>query len=300
MGKIYDTLVRSRRELKKFPQEDKLFNDLFLKKREQERQAPPHPEEAKQKAVQQQERPVASVRSTALTGYQVPAHESGIDQRMLVYYEPRSGVAEQFRIIRARLRRFAQDKQHKTLLVSSTKPQEGKSFVAANLAISIAQEAKSPVLLIDGDLRKPSVHKLFGLSAVRGFADYLMGEASLEEITRATEIEGLYLLPAGAPPANPAELISSQLLKSMLDEVKTKYGECWIIFDSTPIESTPEPTILIEHADGCIFVVQADSADRKLIKDAVGELDGNKILGVVFNRANYHLTPYYYYPQKVK
>ena len=305
MGKMYDTLVRSQREGQQdSKQTDKsLFDKLFQKTIELETSDAFVQQQAAPAAAEAHKKPGASPPLSILLNreqYHKPAEESGIDTRMIVYYEPRSKEAEQFRILRAHLRKFAQDKQHKTLLVLGTCPQEGKSFIASNLAISIAQAGNSPVLLMDGDLRKPSIHKLFGLTAAKGLADYLAGNANIDEIVYATDLADLYVIPAGDIPHNPAELIASDRMKLILNDIKTNFSTCWLIIDSPPVISTPEPAILIEHTDGFIYVIQADKTDKKLVKDSLSQIDTNKLLGVVFNRIAYQAHNYYYYTDKGK
>jgi protein-tyrosine kinase len=304
MGKMYDTLVRSQREGQQdSKQTDKsLFNKLFQKTIESEtgdssvqRQVDPTATEANNVTETFPSQSILTKKQ-----YHKPAEECGIDARMIVYYEPRSKEAEQFRILRARLRKFAQDKQLKMLLVLGTCPQEGKSFIASNLAISIAQAGQSPVLLMDGDLRKPSIHKLFGITAAKGLADYLAGNASFGEIVCVTGEAGLYVIPAGDIPHNPAELIASDRMKLLLNDIKTNFSTCWLIIDSPPVISTPEPAILIDHVDGFIYVIQADKTDKKLVKDSLSQIDTNKLLGVVFNRIAYQTHNYYYYTDKRK
>jgi protein-tyrosine kinase len=299
MGKMYDTLVKSRREQPHdITQTDKsLFNKIFQKTNEPEVSDAHITQPAEPNAAVAQKPSVASPSLPIVSNeqYQKPAEESGIDPRMIVYYEPRSKESEQFRILRARLRKFAQDKQHVILLVLGTCPQEGKSFIASNLAISIAQAGTSPVLLLDGDLRKPTLHKLFGLTAARGLTDYLTGNATFEEVIYTTEVNGLQVIPAGDIPHNPAELIASARMQLLLNDIKTNFSTCWLIIDSPPVISTPEPAILIEHADGFIYVIQADKTDKKLVKEALSKIDNNKLLGVVFNRIAHQLHNYYYY-----
>jgi protein-tyrosine kinase len=304
MGKMYETLVRSQREgQQSSKQTDKsLFNKLFQKTIEPE---------TTDAFVQQQVDPAASEdhklpeTSSSLPTlnreqYHKPAEESGIDTRMIVYYEPRSKEAEQFRILRAHLRKFAQEKQHKMLLVLGTCPQEGKSFIASNLAISISQAGNIPVLLMDGDLRRPNLHKLFGLTVAKGLADYLAGNASFDEIVSVTDVAGLYVIPAGDIPHNPSELIASDRMKLLLNNIKTNFSDCWLIIDSPPVISTPEPAILIEHADGFIYVIQADKTNKKLVKDSLSQIGTTKLLGVVFNRIAYQVHNYYYYADRKK
>jgi protein-tyrosine kinase len=304
MGKMYDTLVRSQRDGQQASkQADKsLFNKLFQKTLESENSDTSVLQQADRAATKVQQLPETSPPLAILyrEHEHKPAEESGIDPRLLVYYEPRSKEAEQFRILRARLRKFAQDKQHKVLLVLGTCPQEGKSFIASNLAISTAQADQSPILLMDGDLRRPNLHNLFGLTVAKGLADYLAGNASFDEIVYTTDIAGLYIIPAGEIPHNPAELIASDRMKLLLNDIKTNFSPCWLIIDSPPVISTPEPAILIEHVDGFIYVIQADKTDKKLVKDSLSQIDTNKLLGVVLNRITYQAHHYYYYTDQRK
>ena len=227
MGKMYDTLVRSQREgQQNSKQADKsLFNKLFQKTIEPETSDASVQQQVDPAAIEVH-KPLETAPSLSILHREQgrkPVEESGIDTRMIVYYEPRSKEAEQFRILRSRLREFAKDKQHKLLLVLGTCPQEGKSFIASNLAISIAQAGNSPVLLMDGDLRRPSIHKLFGLTTAKGLADYLAGNANFDEIVCVTGEAGLYVIPAGDIPHNPTELIASERMKLLLNDIKTYF-----------------------------------------------------------------------------
>jgi len=299
MGKIYDTIVRSRREQ---PENSKHTDRDFLNRLFQKNSEPLPGNKSLQEESSANIPPAqniadsSSVRSMlSIEPKQIPPEDSGIDPHMITFYEPRSKSAEQFRILRSRLRKFVQDKQFKTLLVLGTCPQEGKSFIASNLAISIAQVGKSPVVLMDGDLRRPNIHKLFGLTVVKGLADYLACNANFDEIVHATDVAELYVIPSGDIPHNPAELIASDRLKLLLNSIKTHFSTCWLIIDSPPVISTTEPAILIEHADGFIYVIQADKTDKTLVKDALSKTDAGKLFGLVFNRAAHQPHNYYYY-----
>lgn len=299
MGKIYNTIVRSLREQPenlKYTDRN-FFNRLFQNNSEPLPGNNSLQEESGANIPQTQKlSDSSSVRSiVSIEPKQIPLEDSGIDPHMITFYEPRSKATEQFRILRARLRKFVQDKQFKILLVLGTCPQEGKSFVASNLAISMAQADTSPVLLMDGDLRRPSLHKLFGLTVVKGLADYLAGNASFDEIVHVTDVAELYVIPSGDIPHNPAELIVSDRLKLLLNTIKTNFSTCWLIIDSPPVISTTEPAILLEHADGFIYVIQADKTDKNLVKDALSKIDAGKLFGLVFNRAANQPDNYYYY-----
>jgi len=299
MGKIYNTIVRSRREQSEnLKHTDRnFFNRLFQKNSEPLFSDKSLQEESSANIPPAQKlSDSSSVRSiVSIEPKQIPLEDSGIDPHMITFYEPHSKAAEQFRMLRARLRKFVEDKQFKILLVLGTCPQEGKSFIAANLAISIAQVGKSPVVLLEGDLRRPSLHKLFGLTVVKGLADYLACNASFDEIVHLTDVTELYVIPSGDIPHNPSELIASDRLKLLFNSIKTNFSTCWLIIDSPPVISTTEPAIFSEFADGFIYTIQADKTDKTLVKDALSKMDAGKLFGFVFNRVAYQPHNYYYY-----
>jgi capsular exopolysaccharide synthesis family protein len=304
MGKMYDTLVRYRREQQADTKqtEKSLYAELFQKSTQAEIREARVKEHVDSNSpgvnnLTQDSPPLAFFSQEQ---DHKPAEESSIDQSIVVFYEPLSSYAEQFRILRSRLRKFAQENQQKSLLVLSTCAQEGKSFTAANLAISISQVSKSPVFLIDADLRRPSLQKMFGLKTNKGLADYLSENATLDEVIYKIGIDGFYFIPVGDIPHNPAELIATDRLKLLFDEIKNKCIDHWLIIDSSPLISTSEPSIISEYVNGSILIIQAEETDKKLVKNALSTIDAGKLLGVVLNRVLYQPKNYYYYPTQKK
>lgn len=177
-------------------------------------------------------------------------------------------------------------------MVTSTFPGEGKTFVAANLAVSIAMGIDEYVLLIDCDLRRPRLHEMLGYSNCDGLHEYLTGESQLPDLIIRTEIDKLSILPAGKTPPNPTELLSSTRMKEFLEEVRERYQDRFIIVDSTPMQFTAEASILANYVDGIILVIMAQKSPRKAIQEAIKSLGKEKILGVVFNG---HSKAYGYY-----
>ena len=217
--------------------------------------------------------------------------------------DPHSMAAEQYRILRARILSFGKLKNMRTILVTSCLPEEGKSTVSSNLAICIANGINEHALLIDCDLRRPTIHSIFGLNRNAGLSNYLNDDISLPQTLNKTEVKKLTIIPAGTPPGNPSELLSSQKMKDLIEEVKTRYDNRYIIFDSTPVHQTPDPTFLAQHIDGIILVVKAGKTNREIIIKTVESIGREKILGVVFNMAQepiksyYHNNDYYYSTQ---
>jgi len=170
-------------------------------------------------------------------------------------------------------------------------------MTAINLAIAIAQEIDHTVLLVDADLRRSSIHTYFGIKPEKGLSDFLESRAELSEVMIKTGIGKLVLLPAGNPPRNPSELISSERMRILIRELKFRYRDRYIIIDSSPLLMTSDALSLCNYTDGIIFVVQADHTTVKAATQAVSLLKGHNVLGTVFNDVPKHLAknlyPYY-------
>ncbi|MBW1802994.1 MAG: CpsD/CapB family tyrosine-protein kinase, partial [Deltaproteobacteria bacterium] len=186
-------------------------------------------------------------------------------EKVVVLSQPESVEAEQFRLLRAQIL-FSEDrKRPRLMMITSTLPGEGKTFVSANLAVSIAMGIDEYVLLIDCDLRRPHLHEYFGLNNTEGLHEYLAGIKPLTELIIHTEIEKLSILPAGKTPKNPTELLSSTRMEAFLEEVKGRYPDRFIVIDATPSQITAEANILARYVDGIILVVMAQKSPRKSI-----------------------------------
>jgi protein-tyrosine kinase len=208
---------------------------------------------------------------------------AAIDKNLICALKPRSFEAEQFKMLRTKLLHPLSGEAPRTIMVTSGLPGEGKSFIAANLAVSIAQNINEHVLLMDCDLRLPSIGKTFGIGNVSGLSEYLADGLSVPDLLCKTMIEKLTVLPAGRPPANPAELLSSEKMFDLLEDVKSRYKDRYIIIDSPPPHLTSEAHVLARRVDGIILVIRQGNSNRKIIAGLVEMLGKKKILGVVFN-----------------
>lgn len=218
--------------------------------------------------------------------------------KLVVLSEPDSADAENFKLLRGQIL-FAKDrKRPRTILVTSTFPGEGKSFVAANLAASLALSIDEYVLLIDCDLRRPRQQEMFGYASKYGLHEYLVGDTELEELILRSQIEKLSILPAGRVPLNPTELLSSVAMKAFVEELKEHYQDHFIVVDSAPSHITAEAKVLAEYADGIILVIMAQKSPRKEIQRAIHNLGREKILGIVFNGYNQVRRSYHKYYDK--
>ena len=213
----------------------------------------------------------------------------GLSEESLIYFsQPRSLAAEQFRKLRTYLLKSKSSEVPGTIMVTSATSGEGKSFVSANLAIGIAHDLNSHALLVDCDLRDPSLAHWFGLGDGNGLSDYLRGDGNISELIRKTQLERLSLLPAGkVEEDNPTELIGSNKMEALVHELKSRYHDRYVIFDSTPLLATSEPEVLAKLVDGIVIVVRAGITPREMVKQAIASLEEKKILGFVLNEVQF-------------
>jgi exopolysaccharide/PEP-CTERM locus tyrosine autokinase len=217
-----------------------------------------------------------------------------LDKNLVAHHNPQSFEAEQFRMLRTNIMFPAEGKASpRTILVTSALPGEGKSFVSSNLALTIAQNIDKHVLLIDCDMRRPTVHKLFGYENVPGLSNYLVGERALSDLLIKTGNNHLSILPGGPVPPNPAELLSSNRMLALLREVRARYDDRYIIIDSPPPHLTAESKALAQFVDGIILVLKLGQTDRDLVSELIGKFQKEKILGVVANWLNRRSTVFY-------
>jgi exopolysaccharide/PEP-CTERM locus tyrosine autokinase len=206
-----------------------------------------------------------------------------IEKDLVTLMNPQSFEAEQFKILRTNLLFAESGKTPRSVMVTSAAPGEGKSFVAANLAVSVARHVNWNVLLIDCDLRRPSVHRQFGFHNVAGLGDYLANGIVLETLLLKTGIENLTILPAGKLLDNPSELISSERMAALLEEVASRYKDRLIILDSPPPKMAAESGALARYVDGILLVVKYGSTSKDSATELISKLGKNKILGAVIN-----------------
>ncbi len=196
-------------------------------------------------------------------------------------------VAEEYRKLKSVIVHATKktDRFHNTLMVTSSISGEGKSLTAINLAISLAQEHDHTVLLIDADLRSPFICKYLGITANKGLADCLTTGMPIGEGLIKTGIGDLTVLPAGHQVTNPVELFSSQKMKDLLDEIKHRYSDRYIIFDMPPVLPFAETRLLGAIVDGVVFVVKEGATSLHNITEALASLKEANVLGIVYNEA---------------
>jgi capsular exopolysaccharide synthesis family protein len=189
--------------------------------------------------------------------------------------------AEQFRTLRSRLYQIRSAQTMKTLLVTSSIPSEGKTFVTNNLAQSIVRQPDRRVLIIDADLRCSRLHVPLGAPASPGTTDYLRGDADETKIIQFNSESNLCFIPGGTEVANPSELLSNGRLKILLDRVSPMFD--WVILDSAPLIPVADSSFLADMVDGVLMVVRAGMTPSATAQRAVQELQGRTVVGVVLN-----------------
>ncbi|MEW6129411.1 MAG: polysaccharide biosynthesis tyrosine autokinase [Acidobacteriota bacterium] len=215
----------------------------------------------------------------------------------LMALDHRSSAAEAYRVLRTSVLLSTAGQPPKLILVTSGQPGEGKTTTAANTAISLAQLGAS-VLIVDCDLRRPAMHKVFGLDSSIGLSTYLSRDVALDRVIQKLPVDNLHFMPSGSIPPNPAELISSERMREMLATLAKTYDH--ILIDSPPLINVTDPVILSTMVDGVMLVVHGGKSTRDVVRRARQELAavGAKVFGVVLNNVDLKrdgYSDYYYY-----
>lgn len=204
---------------------------------------------------------------------------------------PRSMIAEEYRVIKRPLLRNAEGRgavaidNGNLVMITSALPGEGKSFTAINLAMSIAMELDHTVLLVDADFSRPSILKLLGLPPEKGLMDVLVGDVQdLSKVLLRTNLEKLSILPAGMSQPHATELIASDAMNRMLEEMSLRYAERIIIFDSPPLLATTEARVLATHMGQVVVVVESDRTTHGTLRQALATIESCPVKSLVLNK----------------
>ncbi len=207
-----------------------------------------------------------------------------LDDHLYMYHMPYSYTAEQIRKLRTYLFHMPDKAPPRILMVTSALPSEGKTVIASNLAISIAKGEDQHVLLVECDLRKPSMYNLFKYPPSKGVAEILQGTADVADCLIKTPIDKLTILPAAKEaPANPSELLESKRLSQLIEELAQRYTDRFLVIDTSPIQATVDPKIIADQVEGIIVVARYRYTRESDFRMALDSLPRNKILGTVLN-----------------
>ncbi len=274
MGKVYDALKRAEEQRQQRAQDARAVGEVLPAA---EAAAPGTPA------------PPARIRrllpGIARGRRALPAAETPgtLNKRRIVLLQPESFVAEQFRTLRARLDALAPSRPVRTLGVTSALPGDGKTLAAIGLAVVYSMQPGRRVVLVDCDLRQPSVAPSLGLRIDAGLAEVLADGAPLEDAVARVEGSELDVLPVRAIPPNPSELLASEGMRKLLETLSGRYDR--VILDLPPTLGLPDAKTVSEYCDGVIFVVRADVTPEPEIASALDVLDRRRVLGLVMNGA---------------
>jgi capsular exopolysaccharide synthesis family protein len=217
--------------------------------------------------------------------------------RLVSVSDKDSPAAEAFRLLAVRLRHLRRDRPLKKVLITSSIPQEGKSTCSANLACSLALRPQQRVLLLEGDVRRPSLSAMFALSARPGICEWLRGERLLADSIYFLEGPGLWFMPAGSSPSNPLELLQSGKVATLLDQFEGLFD--WIVIDTPPVLPLADTSVWSRLADGVLLVARQGTTEKRQLQRAVDAVESQKLIGALLNSSNSapH-TDYYYRPRQ--
>lgn len=218
----------------------------------------------------------------------------------VVQNDLKSPISEAFRTLRTNIKFSSLDKPLKTVLITSPIPEAGKSSVSINLALTMAQD-KNKVILVDADLRKPVIHKIFQQDNKKGLTNILVEDKKIKEVIRkiSDTDPNLYFIPSGPIPPNPSELLGSNKMKEILKELQNQAD--FVIFDSPPVIAVTDALVLANQVDGVVIVLDFGEVTREVAKQTKQLLKKvkAKILGAVLNKIDMEKErqyyPYYYY-----
>ena len=206
------------------------------------------------------------------------------DNRLISFFNG-SPVTDQYKILRTKILHKTKEEGLNTILVTSAADSEGKSITAANLAISLAREVVHTVLLVDADLRNPSLHRLFGIEPAGGLSDCLLNGIPLSNLLINPGINKLTILPGRHKLPDSAEIVGSPKMMELIHEMKNRYQDRYIIFDSPPLIGSADTLILSEYVDGVILVVEYGKTQKGQIEKALELLKERNLIGTILNKA---------------
>ena len=218
---------------------------------------------------------------------------------LINHFYPKLSISEDYKTIRTSILLSFAENHPKTIVFTSASPKEGKTATVANMAVAFA-ELEEKVLVVDSDLRKPRLHKIFNVRNTDGLSGVLTGKITLEEALHRTSIPNIWILPSGLIPPNPAELLNSKKMKETLETLKEMFDI--VLLDTTPVLAVIDAVILSSLVDSTILVIQAGTTAHKPLSSAVHDLERGKakVMGVLFNqlkvsKGDYYFMDYYQY-----
>lgn len=215
----------------------------------------------------------------------------------IVAIDKDSPAAEQYKILREQIKRLRAEAGIRTFAISSPVKRDGKTMVAVNLAAALALDYEEKVLLIDGDLRDPGIHRYFNLQGSPGLADFLGSNRhpAIKDLVQDTFLPSLRILPAGRPSGFSSELLAKEKMSQAMEEIRKEFPGHQIVIDCPPVLSTPDPLVIARQVDGVLMVVRAGKTPRDYLMKALQSMNSDKVVGVILNGADLGISSKYYY-----
>jgi capsular exopolysaccharide synthesis family protein len=215
------------------------------------------------------------------------------DSRLVCLTDQGGLAAEKFRVLGLKLRHLRERRKLKRIVISSSIPEEGKSLIAANLALNQSRSKVLHTVLIDGDLRRPELGKRFGFNRnLAGLSEVLRGERQLSEVVYKLEGTGLWFIPAGITPENPIEVMQAGRLQQVIEQLETFFD--WVIIDTPPVVPLADTPLWMKLADGVLLVTREGVCEKKPLERAIAVIDHSAMIGVVVNSCSSNEQQYYY------
>lgn len=213
--------------------------------------------------------------------------------RLVSVVDKDSPAAEAFRLTAVRLKQLQRQRPLRKLLITGTAPGEGKTFSSANLACTLAAGGRQKVLLVDGDLRRPSLPRIFGLEPLHGLAEWLVGKQSLTASIYQLDAAGICILPAGDAPGNPLELLQTGKLPALMNDLSNWFD--WIVVDSPPVLPLADTSVWVRLADAILLVTRRGTTEKRKLQRGLEALDPAKLIGTLINFSSSPIEQDYYY-----
>lgn len=220
---------------------------------------------------------------------------SGVDGRIVSYLDKRSYLAEQYKALRTNLYSMSAVSPIKTVVVTSAQEKEGKTITSCNLAYTISLDTEKKVVLIDADLRRPSVHDMLGIKKNPGFSDIIQGEADMDELIKEPVLNSLYIIPSGTIRSDSSEMLMSVRIKEVVNRLKARFD--YVIFDTSPVMSVTDSCILGAMCDAVFLVAKAGVTQAAILEEAYHMLVGAqaKPKAAILTNVRYLMDSYHRY-----
>jgi len=224
----------------------------------------------------------------------IPKAKSLKRSNIISTLDPTSPIIESYRMVRNSIQYISRDNLPKSIVITSSVEGEGKSSIAANISLAFKMSGMS-IMLIDFNLRRPSLHNFFDVPNDKGLTNVLTEEIELKEVVVHTGLEGLYLLPSGQIPPDPSKLVESRRLKDIINKLKEEFDI--VIMDSPPIIPVNDPIVLGAIADGTIYVIESGRVNLSMIEHTIGIIEraGINLIGIVMNKFKVHRVGFYHH-----